>query len=183
MNILFLDIETTGLDSKIHKIIQISAKLDVDGVTVSSFNEQASVQISATEFSGMNLILPIISFGALKVNRRTPSSLITGKKLGDILVEFADYLIGINKEFITCGHNIHFDVDFLNQAFIRIGFTDFESLIGHRFLDTAAIGLYLKEKGMLPLDKINIENLTEYFGLDKNKLHDSSIDVDITADI
>ena len=180
MNILFLDIETTGLNPEEHQIIQLSARFDSDGINIDNFNKkikmQGPVDLGALAVNGRSLFQQ-------RLNAKFPD---TEYDLATSLFEFMDWSVRIYKSyegFIVSGHNIHFDITFLKAACKKLNLTGFDNLFGHRYLDTASIGLYLQEKGLLPLEKISMEKLTEFFGINKGELHDSMFDVDASADM
>ena len=180
MNILFLDTETTGLNPDEHQIIQLSARFDVDGKNIDNFNRRirmgGTVDLGALAVNGRNL-----SLLSVPAELNTPEYDVT-----HVVKQFIDWSVNIYKKyngFVASGHNLHFDMTFLKAACKRLNLTGFDNLFGHRYLDTAAIGLFLKDKGLLPLEKIDIKSLIEYFGIDNKGLHDSMFDVEASADI
>lgn len=188
MNILFLDIETTGLNPYSNQILQVSARFDKDGDEISSFNRMIAMSkpVSASAMVSNPMLASQVSLGALKVNRRSILNNLEGMSESGALEQFLDWIVELATKydkFVVCGHNVHFDINFLKQRSLYLGYSDFDDLFGHRYLDTATIGLYLMEKGVLPIEKAGIDNLVEYFGLNNEKLHDSEIDVEMTANI
>lgn len=178
MKILFLDTETTGLDERINKIIEITAHL-YDSETAILL-ESLNIKLEYGDSAGP------ISLGALAVNGVTINEVRDGTddsldySFG--LTTFADWLVAIkrkHKDFAVAGHNVHFDIKFLTEAFNSIGLTDLEQLIGHRYMDTAGIAVFLKDLGLITSEKPSTKDLAKEFSFDPPK-HTTTADVEFT---
>lgn len=181
MNILFLDLETTGLDPYANRIIEIAAALFLDyngNVARAKFHEKLSY--GTIESLGVSLGALVVN-GA-KFNEFTDSQAVSSE-LG--LRRFAEWLVEMKRtygEFVVCGHNVHFDIEFLKTALMRLNITDLESVVGHRYLDTSAVALFLKDLGILKADKVSHEALAKAFDMSPPK-HTAVDDVEFTEQI
>ncbi len=167
MKLLFLDTETTGLNPAENKIIDISAQLietnPIGWDTIDSWHHQISYH---------NSKVGPISLGALVVNGRTVEQIIeASEETLDYdygFQMFATWLVGIkrrHKHFVVAGHNVHFDVSFIKNALESVGFVDVDAVLGHRFVDTASIAMFLKDLSLIKAENTNMEALSTEFGL------------------
>lgn len=180
MKILFIDTETTGLDERQNKVVEISAIL-YDTTPPKSQVDSFSISMH------YGSVLGPISMGALSVNGRTIDSLESGSApsvyytIG--IKAFADWLVKVKREhrdFLVAGHNVHFDIKFLTEAFNLVGLTDLEQLIGHRYTDTASIAFFLKDLGLILEEKAGSSSaLAKEFSFDPPK-HTTTADVEFT---
>src|SRR3989442_661734 len=113
MNILFLDLETTGLDPKTSAILEIGAALYLEydhNFPISTFNRKVKY-----------MQLPEIQLGALGVNGVQLANMGTNvtndaQTYPNPLLDFVDWLVELkskHKDFVVCGHNVTFDINFL----------------------------------------------------------------------
>jgi len=186
MNILFLDTETTGQDENKHQLIQIAAEYHVNGVCVQKFNKRFSPL--RTQNSAVNL-------QALKYNGMGLKQITTLGGTEEAVAAFGDFLLGLKSEkpIIVCGHNVDFDIRFINKMFESFGIEGLNSLISHRKRDTASIGQFLIDRGELKLDSPTLENLAKALEVEvklesddkldilNNRYHNAAYDVAVTA--
>jgi CRISPR-associated protein Cas2 len=116
---IVIDIETTGLNAEKDEVIEISALKAIDGKAVESFSEiiNAPAQISSyiEELTGIS--------NEIKSEK--------GKPLGDVL----DGLLSFIQSSVIIGHNIDFDVSFLNAACVKCG----KRIISNKSVDTLVL--------------------------------------------
>lgn len=175
-NILFLDLETSGLDADRHGIMQISARLYTDGI------EQSN--------SGFNCYLEIpeskeLDLGALKVNKLLNNTQYKNCKVSykTGISDFLKYLLDLPKDFILAGQNIQFDLHFLKTALKENNITNIEALIGRDYVDTKIIAKFLVEAGKITTKSTSLKYLAEVFNYPTAtaNFHDSLEDTKITA--
>ena len=122
------DSETTGLNPKENRIIELGAVLFENGKAVKKFNTlvNAKVEISSfiTELTGINN----------EMLKNEPNEEVAYS----MLKEFFD--TALQGDIIICGHNARFDMSFLQETFNRL------NLSGKiRYVDTLALSRkYLK---------------------------------------
>lgn len=185
MDILFIDVETTGQDPRKHSIIQLAAEFYSNDKLVSSFNK-------FVEHVGE------INLGALKYNKfkiRDIRGLIKkGVSEEEAAIDFVEFLLNLKSEkpIIIGGHNCAFDLNFINEFLYRNNFEGLNNLVSYRVLDTSTIAGFLKETNFINLDKISLENLVNYFDCkpdvlnnisSEERFHDAAFDVKCTANL
>jgi DNA polymerase-3 subunit epsilon len=178
MDFLVLDLETTGTNPNIHGIVQIAAKYYENDVPVKTLN------VKVTPSSEV-----VTSLGALRVNKTLYSNLssLTDYRIteSDAVLQFADFLLSIGKDKIfVMGHNVNFDMNFITALFNKYKI-ELESTFAYRLKDTATIGMFLMDAGLINVPKFSLENLALALGIqvDKTKTHDGMYDVELTVQI
>lgn len=173
------DTETTGLDSRLHDVIEISIHRLTDDVQKTWF------------------IAPIhpenAELGALRVNGHkledlkllTKHGKDTYSKPSDVLVEIENWISedGVPAENrIIVGQNSSFDKDMLEQLWIKCGAKD-SFPFGRRALDTMQIEFFLDWcKGSLA-DNYSLSGLTKRYGIKNEKAHSAEADVKATKEL
>lgn len=179
MNILFIDLETTGQDPKKHAVIEIAMRLDVNGIEVDNF--QAKLFNPQT----------VTNLGALKYNGTRLSELIKTKPEAEAVMLLVDWLLNIQEKYkgklYICGQNVGFDMRFLLSVLDRYAIEGLDEVIGYKVIDTFGLALALNQVGKLPTsgNRLNLKTLAEHLQVDlSNKtLHTAMDDVNITAEV
>ena len=104
-----IDVETTGLDTKNDKIIEIACCYFCNGEMNDSFSSFINPKVPIP--SHITRITRITNYDVQKA----PSE----KFVLDKLMQFINSKIGKNKQIIFVAHNAKFDANFLNNAFTR----------------------------------------------------------------
>lgn len=152
-----LDIETTGLNPKYERILEIGAVRVRDGKVVGSYESivRAGVKIPSqiTRLTGI-----------------TDEMLKEGKELKQVMEEFHEFC----GEDILLGHNISFDFSFIKKALVNMGISFEKSAI-----DTLKIArVFLPE-----LEKRSLEYLSEYFSITTKSHHRAYDDALAASDL
>lgn len=140
-----LDIETTGLDAKWDKVVEIGAVRVVDGAETGTFqtlvNPRRSLSPTAAKLTGI-----------------TDEELEKAPDIGEIFRDFLEFC----GELPVLGHHIIFDYSFLKRAAVNHGYT-FE----RRGIDTLA----LCRKFMPEQEKKNLEAACAFYGVRRQGAH------------
>lgn len=141
-----IDIETEGLDSKKHAIIEIAAVLvEADKVTM----------FSSLINTGRSLNEEIIDLTGI-----TNQCLIeNGKPIEEVLLEFLDFL----GDQLVVGYGVAFDIEFLNKALEKMG----KSAISNQIVDLKRL---VKKENMF-LANYKLETVLNAYGIDKKVPH------------
>lgn len=137
------DIETTGLSSINDKIIEISAVKYIKNQKVSVFSCLINPQIS----------LPNI---IVKVTGITDKDLKEKPLIHEVLPEFLNFV----KDFTLIGHNVSFDISFINQNLKKMNIKELKNNI----IDT----LFLSRNTIHDAENYKLETLKRYLNLDFN---------------
>lgn len=178
MNILFVDVETTGTDSERHAVIELAARLYTDGKFVDAFDHQCFDKRGAKA----------ISLGALKVNNQDLNSLWNKPEENEAVIKFVEFLLKHKNigPILIAGQNVQFDVSFIKALLKKYGVEDLEQITGYKFIDTFSLGVSLVQAGILKKDtKLNLSGLAKALGIDTSgvALHTATGDVELTAQV
>lgn len=163
MRQLILDTETTGLDPKHHRIIEIAAVELMDrrptGRTVHFYvNPDREIDLGASDVHGLSW----------EMLRDKP-------KFGEIAEEFIAFASGA--QWII--HNAPFDVAFLDEELGRLGMSS-SAAIAAEVVDTLALA-----RDQFPGKRNNLDALCERFGVANahRTLHGALLDAQLLAEV
>lgn len=152
-----VDLETSGLDAKNDKIIEIGAIRMENGKKTGEFSSliNPAIQISPqiTSLTGIS------------------NSMLKGQPyIDEVLPEFIEFC----KDHILLGHNLFFDYSFLRRNAINLGM-DFE----RKGIDT----LKIARSQLADLEKRSLEYLCHYYGIQDSNHHRAMNDVQVTVQL
>lgn len=153
--VAFLDVETTGLDPKLHEIVEISA-VAVDG----------SVLLD-TKVKPVNI--ETASARALEVNGYNEADWANAPTFDEI----KDDVMKALKHKVVVAHNPNFDRSFVIEALDRCGVEKAYRKVRRHVVDTTTLAW----EHLVPcgLDRLNLEAICEFLGvpLDRETRHGS----------
>lgn len=176
--ILWLDLETGGLDPRLHDITQIAGIVDINGKTVQEFN--ILVRPSSPE-------------------RVTTEALaVTGKTLDEVMAhpysqqEGYELLTGVlgrhvdkynrSDKFVWAGQNAPFDMGFARELWRKNGDKYFGSWFHPQPMDLIGITVAMRLKGHLTgLPNLKLVSIAEALGI-KLAAHDAMNDIRATRE-
>lgn len=173
------DVETTGLDSHAHDVIELS-------MLRLSTGEQKTWSLRPTNPDAIDL-------GALRVNGHKLEDLRWETKLGretyrnasEVLVEVENWLAedGVPATHrALLGQNISFDKDFLEQLWTKCNSKD-SFPFGRRYLDTMIIEIFIDYcRGQMG-EGYSLGNLVKKYGVKNEKAHTAEADVKATKEV
>lgn len=165
---MFFDFETGGLDPKRNPILQAAWIIEKDGTVVSERCYDVKPEQNA-EFT----------LEALDVNNITLDRMRAGKELSYVLsamIQDARAVMEGSSLIRLCGHNVHFDINFLATACDRFREPLRQHIDLSSSLDTCAIARFLSYLGMIKVRNHKLVTLAEYFEIPINA-HDALGDV------
>lgn len=179
--IVFFDLETTGLDPKIHGIHQLGGCIEINGKVVREFDFKIKPP------SGIQ-----VDEGALKVAGITledlksyPTEDFVFMAFRKMLGEFVDKFDKYDKAFLAGWNNAVFDNAFLRAFFERNGDQYFGSWFWSNTIDVMILASeYLKhDRATFPNFKLVTvaEKLLPF--VDPEKAHDANYDIEMTRNI
>lgn len=179
--VMFFDVETTGLDPVKHDIIELAYIVEVDGFV----KERNCLYIQPFSYEN-------IDPEALKISGHTVEQLHSFmdpreayrafvEVLGHYIDKFdrADKFFPSHSLWEAGGFNVRFDLEFLNQFFVKNGDKYFGSYFNWRTLDPRPILAFLNYLGKIDLPKYSLEEACKYFGIEPGG-HDASKDIEAT---
>lgn len=149
------DVETTGLYHETDRIVEIGAVEFIDGVAVNTFN---------------SLLNPHISIGAsaTQVNHITNEMISKAPNEEIVIKKFVDFLgEAIKCKVVIIAHNAKFDMSFLRDTLVRMGYDADIS-----YIDT----LSLSRKYVKGLSDHKQPTVAEHFGIVMDQAHRAASD-------
>ena len=154
-----LDLETTGLSPDRDAITEIGAALYEAGVEIARFqtlvNPGTGIPPSVTVMTGI-----------------TQAMVIDAPTIGEVLPSFLEFL----GESVIVGHNVRFDMSFLNAASIRLGY----GRLPHRHTDTLRLARRLVRNDVRSM---KLSSLAAHFGSPVTPNHRALDDALATAHV
>lgn len=150
------DIETTGLSAVYDKVIEVAAVKMKDGKVIDSFEELIDPGFALSEFT-------------INLTHITDDMVRGSKTEAEVLRLFRQFCTGS----IMSGHNVTFDVGFLNKGYERLG----EEPIQNPVIDT------LELSRMLHPERKNhkLDTLTKAYKIPLNHHHRANADAEATG--
>lgn len=149
-----IDVETTGFSPASDKIIELGAVRYRDGKAVDSFksyvNPEKRITKKITDVTGI-----------------TNEDVADAPIIDDILSDYLDF-VGND---VVLGHNVHFDMNFINNACFKAYGTTFDN----DFVDTLWIA-----KKVLKLDNNKLCTIADHYGITYDA-HRAATDAEATA--
>ena len=172
--ILFIDTETGGIDPASHSLLSLALvvwkELEVRASIEILVNDGVlNVTEKALEINGINL-------GEHK--KKAVSPVLALQQLD----QFLDIHFSRDEKIILGGHNINFDVNFLNVFLTRNGY-NFQQRFSHRFVDTSSILFYLYLTGKIKRKLTASQDAFDYFGIPVPGRHTALGDALATAQL
>lgn len=184
LKLLFLDLETTGVNPQKHGIIQISGAIQIrEGMEIilgESFNMQLKtfptdvIEDQALETTG-------VTREDILTNPDRLEPMVAHNRFVKMLCRYVDKFQKTDKFFIV-GFNTTFDDNFLRAFFVKCNDKYYGSLICWPPIDLASMAaLKLGPKRMLmPNFKLATAASSVGVPVDQARIHDASYDIDLT---
>lgn len=173
------DVETTGLDSRLNDVIELSLHRLTDG-------QQRTWQLKPTNVNN-------IEAAALRINGHKLEDLLhetaygrqTYRDPNQVIIEVENWLAedGMPTEKrILVGQNINFDKDMFEQLWTKCNSRD--SLpFGRRIMDTMQIEFFLDWCKGTMAEGYSLNNLVKKYGIKNEKAHTAEADVKATKEV
>ena len=156
------DVETTGLSPSQDRIIEIGAVLFQNGEATAKYS---------------TLINPLIPIppAATRVNRIENYMLQTAPHEAEAYADLVRFLgDALNEQTIMCAHNAKFDIDFLSETLVRLGYN-----ARICYVDT----LYCARSLIKGLDNYKQNTISTFLGLTNSQAHRAESDAEICGRI
>jgi DNA polymerase III alpha subunit (gram-positive type) len=150
----FVDVETTGLNSAIHEIIEIS---------IVKICPKKGTSTYTTKIQPENL--QHASETALKINGYNQRDWEHAPAAQSVVFYISDMIAGCT----LVGHNIRFDEDFISELFHLYGV---KKRYDRRLIDT----ITLAHEQLPNLHSLSLDSIRDYFFWDKKNAHTAYVD-------
>lgn len=177
--LLLVDTETGGRDPTAHSLLTVYAAI-VEPISLEIIKEhhwklKPDDGIFKVTAEGMK----INKIDLIQHSKEAQFYTISGGRWN---TEFMNFIWLSDEEPVRIfGHNVYYDVASITSA---IG-SEWQKHISRRQLDTAAIGAFFQNSGLLPeeLGELSLEKLASYFRISHGTLHDAKADALLTLEV
>jgi len=143
--IAFVDGETTGLDPRVHELIELAAvKRNLTGVHVF----EAKIKPERLENASPE---------ALAINGYNEKEWQDARPLSEVLPEFVAFVAGT----VIAGQNIRFDMGFINAGIERLGL---DARIDYHLIDVSTMAY--EHLVPLGLNSLSLKNICKFIGIE-----------------
>lgn len=172
-NLIWVDVETTGLNSYRNGIIQLAGMVEIEGNIVEQFN----YNVAPFPFD-------MIDMKALEVNGKTREEIQQYDKPAKVYKEFKDLVekYANGTKLICAGYNVGFDVRFMKDFFGKNGDKAFFTNFDYHTLDVMNSAMMYCHKKNVKLKNQKLVTVAEHFGINAN-FHDAMGDIVATREI
>lgn len=181
MKIFYYDVETCGLNHKLHSVHQLSAIIEVDGVV----KERLDFRIAPHPKSKFDAMAMSVGGVTPEIIKTYPELSVQFHRLKTTLLKYVSPYDKHDK-FYRCGfNNAQFDNNFLLALFELNSDTSHFNLFFPESLDVLVMAAsYLAPiRHTMPSFKLKRVAMTVGIAVDKTKLHDAMYDVELTREI
>jgi len=181
VDILWIDTETTGLDSIKHGLTQLSCLVDREGEIVNEFDILIK-PFKGCKVSKSSLDKQNITIDDLKNNPDRKSY----SEAFDLFIDFLSKYVNRydkNEKFVLAGKNVKFDIQFLREFFLKNGDSYFGSWFFYPSIDLDTLIAESVAFDGLRLFNYQLETICEAFDVKIRKAHNSLYDIRATREV
>jgi len=165
-HLVFIDIETTGLDRDKHEIIEIGCII-VNGENF-EIVEEYSAKIKPDH-------IETADSKALKINGYSQDKWKDAKNAKDVLQKISE----MAEEGMIAGWNVAFDWAFVEDYFKKL---KIKSLFNYHKIDVQAIA-YAKLYKNKKVKSLKLRSISKFFGIGFGEIHSAEEDIKITYEV
>lgn len=178
--LIFLDTETTSINTDTCGLIQIAGCIDIDGQTVEEFEIQSNIYANDS-----------VDEEALVKNGITLEQIYQYQHPGKAFVQLCKilgkYVDAYNKKdkFIAIGYVADFDNRVLRSWFRKNSNDYFGSWFWHPWIDVMNLAAYVYQDRRQEFENFKQETVAKFMGIecDSSKCHDAMYDMRLTKEI
>lgn len=169
----FIDLETTGLLTNSHEIIEIGCvlaeqKFSEEGLLTLKYVDEFEYKVKPTHIETADPV-------GLSINGYDEKDWVSAISLKEAIEKMATKV----KNVIMVGHNVAFDFAFLEKAFEETGV---QNPMHYHKLDTISIA-YAKLHNYKGVEKFSLRALCEYLNIENKRAHSALSDARATYEI
>ena len=177
--VLWLDVETTGLDCRKHGLREVGFIIEIDGVEV----DKGVFKINPFTYTTKDVV---IDDYALEISKVSIEDLESYDRVSYCFKELMKKLVkyvNVNDKndcFVIAGYNTAFDIGFIREWFKEMGLQDsYKDLFHYKSLDVFSIVFALRHLGINSAKNDKLETMCNYFGIGI-EAHNALSDIEAT---
>ncbi len=185
MKQIFIDVETTGLDPKIHCVWQVAFIIEVDGIETCRHNFKTA-PIPGSKYDEKALQVGNITADEIK---SFPDSYKTLRDIKEVFKQYVDPFKKpknqLDDKMIFIAYNAEFDMKFLRSFFDHQGDKYLGSWFWFPYIDVMTLAMEELKYKRHHIPNFQQDTVAKALGIDvdKSKLHDAMYDVELCNQI
>lgn len=167
-HVIVLDTETGGLNPIVDSLLEI-------GIIVADLKGNIKEEFEVL----INPLKPVWTAKALGINdylyrlAQNPGAALDESEAATRLMVWSTQILKKHKHLHFMGHNIPFDIAFVDTWMSQCGYREWSSMFGRRFRDTCGLSHFLKDVGLINPEKASLEETCKYLGIKIDGQHTS----------
>ena len=177
--VLWLDVETTGLDCRKHGLREVGFIIEIDGVEV----DKGVFKINPFTYTTRDVE---IDDYALEISKVSIEDLESYDRVSYCFKELMKKLVkyvNVNDKndcFVIAGYSVAFDIGFIKEWFKEMGLLDsYKDLFHYKSLDVFSIVFALRHIGLNSAENDKLETMCNYFDIEI-EAHNALSDIEAT---
>jgi DNA polymerase III subunit epsilon len=154
--LLFIDVETGGLDPNRHSLLSLAFVVWEDMTIIDSQELLINDGI-------LTVTEEALSINKIDIEKHKQTAISPSLAIEKILL-FINKHFPQQRKITLAGHNVQFDVSFLRLFFTK-NKQEFSNFFSHRIIDTSSILYYLYLAGHIKQKAISSDEAFDYFGI------------------
>lgn len=177
--VLWLDVETTGLDCRKHGLREVGFIIEIDGAEV----DKGVFKINPFTYTTKDVEIDAYALEISKVSIEDLESYDRAsycfKELMNKLVKYVN-VNNKNDCFVIAGYNTAFDIGFLKEWFKEMGLLDsYKDLFHYKSLDVFSLVFAFRHLGLNSAENDKLETMCNYFDIEI-EAHNALSDIEAT---
>ena len=177
--VLWLDVETTGLDCKKHGLREVGFIIEIDGVEV----DKGVFKINPFTYTTKDVEIDAYALEISKVSIEDLESYDRANYCFKELMKKLVKYVNVNDKndcFVIAGYNTAFDIGFIKEWFKEMGLLDsYKDLFHYKSLDVFSIVFALRHIGLNSAENDKLETMCNYFDIQIDA-HNALSDIEAT---
>ena len=177
--VLWLDVETTGLDCRKHGLREVGFIIEIDGVEV----DKGVFKINPFTYTTRDVEIDDYALEISKVSIEDLESYDRSSYCFKELMKKLVKYVNVNDKndcFVIAGYNTAFDIGFIKEWFKEMGLLDsYKDLFHYKSLDVFSIVFALRHIGLNSAENDKLETMCNYFGIEI-EAHNALSDIEAT---
>ena len=177
--VLWLDVETTGLDCRKHGLREVGFIIEIDGIEV----DKGVFKINPFTYTTKDVEIDAYALEISKVSIEDLESYDRSSYCFKELMKKLVKYVNVNDKndcFVIAGYSVAFDIGFIKEWFKEMGLLEsYKDLFHYKSLDVFSIVFALRHLGLNSAENDKLETMCNYFDIEI-EAHNALSDIEAT---
>ena len=177
MKVFYCDTETTGLNPQKNDIIQLGYIIEIDN----QIREKGSINVQPFDYNNIESSALATHQISIEQMKTFDSPRVVYNELINILNKYINKYDRSDK-FIPAGYNVKFDIEFLQNFFIKNRDKYYGAYFDYHFIDAMALLFLKRYAGKINLSNYKLATASKHYGIEI-QAHDALSDIEATREL